>query len=342
VEILRFRAPLLALHVLAVGVFVALTGPELLWVAIATAIWVALKDVHRTSAAVLYGLRKLGATVAAFGGGQILLTGGVVWVVWSGGGLDAVLGVYLLWGVALAAVGLLLVRAAVGPLPWRVRGRGWGVLVRASLPLFVLDLLAMVHLKGDTVLLGLLAPYTEVAAYEAGARLLEASHFMVRPLALVYFPIASALAHRGEWSALHGQLGRLLTAATALGLIVAILVILAAPWIIPIVYGSGFDDSVPVLRLLYASVPGLYVSVVAVFSSNAMNRERGLVPVLASGVALNLILNVILIPTRGAEGAALATIVSQTLMAVALAAGALRDLRRLRSGSGDAHGHGSA
>jgi O-antigen/teichoic acid export membrane protein len=319
VEVLRARIPLTVLFVAGMTAFVAFTEPRLIGPAVAVALYAGLKDLNRAASSVLYGLRHVGAAQLVYAICLVLAVALIVLVARGGATLTEVVLVYLAWGLALLVVGLVVLGSRIGDIPWhRGRGRLRSVL-RLSLPLFAVDVLALVHFKVDTVMLGLLRPMTDVAAYEAGAKLLEASQFLVRPLTLIFFPIIAALAHQADAGPrLRRLLPRVLGLALVLGTALASAVALLAPWIIPFVFGAGFDSSVPLLRVLYLSVPGLYLAVVATFSGNALHMERHTALVLLAAVAMNLGLNAVAIPRFGPTGAAWATVASQNVLAVVL------------------------
>jgi len=319
VEVVRARVPLVLLFLAGMPAFIALTEPALLWAALGVALYAGLKDLNRANSSVLYGLRQVVLAQLPFGGTLLLTLSLIVLAVRDGATLSEVVLAYVAWGGALFVVGLVLVRLRVGPLPWRGAAVRLRPLLRLSLPLFAVDVLALVHFKVDTVMLGLLRPMTEVAAYEAAARLLEASQFLVRPLTLIFFPVISALVVRdGGLGRLRSLLSRIMGLVLLLGGALAAGVTLLAPWIVPFVFGAGFDSSIPLLRILFLSVPGLYVAVVAIFTGNALHIERWTMAALAAGVVLNLGLNAVAIPRYGPEGAAWATLASQTFLAIAL------------------------
>lgn len=329
-SVLRSRLPLVVVYLVVTTAFIAVTRPSLVWVGLAVAVYIGLKDLYRSSSALLYGLKRVRTAQLAYGAGMLLLATLVVVLVRDGATLREVLTAYVVWSAALFVGGFAIVRRSLGPLPWR-RGRdGIGRVIRRSLPLFAVQVLALIHLKVDTVMVGTLRPMHDVATYEAGAKLLEASQFLVRPMSLVFFPIMSELVHAGDLTRLESILPRILGGSFVLGVGLTTGVAIFAPWIIPAVFGSGFADSVPVLRVLYLSVPTLYLTVVATFAGNALHIERTTIAVLLAGVALNLALNAAVIPRFGPVGAAWCTVASQTALAVGLVSVVRRDVKRNR------------
>lgn len=103
---------------------------------------------------------------------------------------------------------------------------------------------------------------------------------------------------------------------------------LLAPVVIRVAFGADFEDAAPSLRILCAAV--LFYGITSVFSQ--FLAARGLpwiVPAIwGSGFALNLALNLLLVPSIGIEGAALASLISYAAVFAAILATSVRYARR--------------
>jgi O-antigen/teichoic acid export membrane protein len=88
------------------------------------------------------------------------------------------------------------------------------------------------------------------------------------------------------------------------------------PTIIPALFGSRYESAIPLATLLLFAVPFRYVSLCfgALLSTGDFVKTK----VVCQGVtvALNVVLNVILIRGHGATGAAIATVTSEAVLAV--------------------------
>ena len=332
-EVFAARLPLLATYLLAVNAFALVFKPDLLVVIAITSVYVGLKDLYRACAAVLLGVGRVGLTIAVYGSGLLLLVGLVLVVIRRDGGLIEVLVAYCVWTAYIVLAGLAVVWRVVGRPSWSRGSRESRSVLRKAFPLFLLAALTLLHFKVDTVMLGFMRSYSEVATYEAAAKLLEASQFLVRPLWMIFLPICAALVGGRQVPRLKALLRKLSFGSAALGLAVAIPVIAAAAWIIPQVFGTGFENSAPILRVLYMSVPALFVATVATFVAVALHLERAGVRIMMFSVVLNIALNAALIPTWGALGAAWTTLVTQTLVAVWMVGLDVRAMGRLEADS---------
>jgi O-antigen/teichoic acid export membrane protein len=268
--------------------------------------------------------------VVAFGASLVALVLAVAAGALTGGGLAWMTGAHVLSGAVLLGVAAGITRLKIGPIRLRSGWRRMQRVFKESVWLFVLSVAGLVHFGADTVMLGYLQPYEQVARYQAAAKLLEASQFVVRPLTLILLPVCAALASRQQWGDLRRLMHRMFAGMAVLGVAAWGFVSLLAVPIIRTVYTSTYDESATVLRVLYLSVPGLYVATVAMLLASSTMRERRAVVIMGTGVALNVTLNMVAIPQYGALGAAWVTVVSQTFVAVWLLADAYRSVVRHR------------
>lgn len=316
--VLSARLPLLATYAVLLCAWVALTKPDALAVAAAIAVYSVLKDLYRSYSSLFLGLHQVEYVVVAYGSKLLFLVAAVAAGAATGGGLAWMTGAHVASGVVLLLVAASIARARVGRVrlrsPWSLMQRVFG----RSIWLFAVSVMGLVHFGADTLMLGYMKPYEQVAIYEAAAKLLEASQFMVRPLTLILFPVCALLASRQQWDELRRLMHRMFAGMAGVGLAACGFVALLALPIVRMVYTDAYDDSAGVLRVLYLSVPGLYAATVAVFVASSMNREKRAVLIVTIGVALNVALNLAAIPRYGALGAAWVTVVSQSIVAAAL------------------------
>lgn len=326
--VLSARVPLAAAYVVLMSAWVAVTKRDVLGVTLAIALFSVCRDLYRSYSSLFLGLKQVGYTVVAFGSSLVVLVGLVALGVETGAGLGWMTAAHVWSGLVLLAVAAAIARLRIGPIrlqwSWRRLKRVFG----GGVWLFVLSLASLAHFAADTVMLGYLQPYEQVARYQAAAKLLEASQFVVRPLTLILLPVCAALASRQQWSELRRLMHEMFAGMAVLGVAAWAFVALFAMPIVRIVYTAAYDDSVGVLRVLYLSVPGLYIATVAMLLASSTLREKRAVFIMAAGVALNVALNLVAIPRYGALGAAWVTVVSQTFVALWLLGDAYRSVAR--------------
>ena len=340
-QVLSLRLPLVALYMLMVSCMALVLKRDIFLIVVLTAFYMGFRELYQTAAALFMGMRRIRLSVIAFGSSQVLLLILIFWLASRGANIYQVLGAYLASYAYLAVIGAFLVHRAIGRPSLTMNLQTLIPVVRRSLPFSLLALLQLAHFRIDTLMLGALRPYTEVADYEAAVKLLAAAQFVIYPFSSVFFPICSRLAATADWPGLEKLYKRLLNRALAAGVAVAAAVLVLAGIALPFVYGEDYADAVPLLRVLYVTVPSLYAGAVSVFVINAMHLERRGVTVMAVGLGANVALNAALIPAFGALGAAWTTVVTQTLTAGLLWMHSRAVLRR-RSASASVRGESDA
>jgi O-antigen/teichoic acid export membrane protein len=117
----------------------------------------------------------------------------------------------------------------------------------------------------------------------------------------------------------HGNLAMLVS-----GLLLAALVVLAAPWMVPLAFGEKYRAVVPVLLVLAACIPIRFLSTGV--GSALLNERHMRYRVFAMGVsaAVVIVLNLALIPAHHELGAAAATVVGEAVLLLTLYAGVRR------------------
>ncbi|HLB35060.1 MAG TPA: oligosaccharide flippase family protein [Gemmatimonadales bacterium] len=215
-----------------------------------------------------------------------------------------------------AALGWLLAR-----LPGPVR-RGapasWGDLRRLlhSLAPFAVSFVVLtVYAKLDVLLLAHWWPASEVGLYTAAYKFVDITRALATVGAAAVYPrLSRAGAAQGDDVRLAGA--RLLELALLVAVpVAALLWTLRAP-VVGLAFGAAYTGSVPVLALLAAVLPALTANVVALYVLAAARAMRWVALLYGATLAINLGLNLWFIPVRGAEGAALAMLLSEWGLAV--------------------------
>ena len=96
---------------------------------------------------------------------------------------------------------------------------------------------------------------------------------------------------------------------------ICLLLIIGAPLIFHILYGTKFDVSIPVFRILIASGFILPLVMVGMSALVGMGKVKEVFRIILSSLIINITLAVILLPTIGLSGAALAFSLSMTIQA---------------------------
>ena len=326
-RVISLRLPAMAAAFVTVNAACLVVRPSLSATLLLVSFYLLLQDLQFSYSAFFVGLERYGYRTAVDVMGQVLLAGLTLLLISRGGGLHALLWAYVAAHASVLAVTTWLIRSRHGPLRLHWSFETSRAVARQSLPIFGVTLLDAVHFKVDTLMLGFLRPLPEVAAYSAAHRLLEVSRLGIRPIALIFFPICVALAARHDWPQLQRLFRKLTRTSLLVGAAATVVVVATAGWVVPIVFGPRYPDSIPLTRILFLSAPMVFTGMLTVSIVHTLHLEARAIRAAAGCIAANVLLNAIGIPIWGPTAAAWVTLVTQTLWTVWLARIVLRKLR---------------
>jgi O-antigen/teichoic acid export membrane protein len=181
--------------------------------------------------------------------------------------------------------------------------------MRLSLPLLLSGVAAVLYMKIDVVMLQQWQGAEVVGLYSAAVRLSEITYFLPAILATSVLP-ALLRAKEGGRVAYMERFQRYfdLNGAVALGL--AVMIVGTAPWLMRWGFGANYLGAIPVLQVHAWALPFVFLGVAR--TQYLVDEKLGwfYFGSTGGGAAVNVALNLWLIPTHGAMGAAIATVIS--------------------------------
>lgn len=244
-------------------------------------------------------------------------------------------GTALLWGgtpspssaMMLYAVAAFLAFAVGAWLLWRhtpeavryarpsVDARGW---LASSVIFALLAGFRVINIQASTVVLGLFVAPHIVGHFRVAAQVAMLAAFGLQAINMVLAPRFADLWARREKARLQRLVTRSAQAVLAFNLLVTVALVLAGRSFFQLVFGPEFDSSyVPLLILLVGQMVNSAAGCVD-FLLNMTGHERDTAKGMAVAAAVNVVLNVALVPVWGIVGAATATAASMTLWNVLL------------------------
>jgi O-antigen/teichoic acid export membrane protein len=317
-EALSLSLPTLVIAFVALNLIVLVTKRELSGILLPTTIYILLERIYLTFGAAFVGYRRISLNVICGTVTKLLLVALVVVAVQQQLSIQWILWCHIAANACLLTLAYLLSRDLIGSIRLRLDLDAVRRILPVSITFFGVAILGLVHFSADTLMLGYMHSFVAVATYETAFKLLEASRFLIRPIYTIFLPVVTGLAARNEWDQTRRLCLRLFLATFGLGIALAVVVGLGAKWIIPAVFGADYNDSVPVLIVLYACVPVLFTTFVGVLFANATGNVRTSLRITATAVAVNIALNALIIPRWGAIGAAWTTVLSHTFLSLRL------------------------
>jgi O-antigen/teichoic acid export membrane protein len=167
----------------------------------------------------------------------------------------------------------------------------------------------------DVLMLGLLSNPEQVGLYGAAYRILNQLLVTYYLLTQVLYPRFSR--HRIEDRARMLR-GRILLPLAGAGVLIAAVISVSRGMLLTIEFGHQFLAACPLLLLLAWSIPFDFVTSYLSNAYIAWGMEKKILICTGIGAASNIILNLAFIPSYGARGAAINTLVSYAIFLAAL------------------------
>jgi O-antigen/teichoic acid export membrane protein len=177
---------------------------------------------------------------------------------------------------------------------------------------------AVIYLKSDILMLSYMAGQETTGIYAVAARLSEAWYVLPTALAMALFPRMVELRESAP-RRYAARVQDAMDSFAAFGTLIAATSVFWAAPAVRLLFGADYAAAAGVLQI--------YAWVGIVFATRALIHKWLLVEgifwasamIHATGAVANVALNLLLIPRYGAEGAALATVISYTLAPILLA-----------------------
>jgi O-antigen/teichoic acid export membrane protein len=175
-------------------------------------------------------------------------------------------------------------------------------------------LLSALYFRVDVFLVERFCGGEAVATYNAAFRLLESLRLVPGAVMAVALP---SLCQAADTRPLR-QVSIVLTAT---GMVLMLVGWVSAPWLVPMVYGQRYVAATGPFRILMLSFPLMSLNAVLIQQLIGWHGQNAYAKMCAIALVLNIALNAWLVPGRGIEGAAWATMWTEVLVTAGCAIG---------------------
>lgn len=219
--------------------------------------------------------------------------------------------------ILIGSVGLIYVyrRKRANIRTWKPNFATMKVLLHDSWPLILSGLAVMIYMRIDQIMLGEMLGDKEVGIYTAGTKLSEVWYFIPSALVLSLAPSIVKAKQTGDFE-YYRLLQILFDMLAIMSYIIIIPLSFLSEKIITLLYGLSFAGSSKVLLIhIWAS---LFVFLGVARTQYLINEKltRYSLYTTLIGAIVNVILNYLLIPNYGSQGAATATLISQFIASI--------------------------
>lgn len=258
---------------------------------------------------------RLGPASLGEAAGRVAYLCGVLLVVLLGGDATIVLALGVLPPLVLLAVTRTAARSALPPVLPVVTRSDVRALARRALPLGLSTLLFSVYFRLDTLLLAVLRGAEEVGAYGAAYRIVEVLLVLPSFLTAALLPVL-ARARAVDLARTRRIAGQSAGNLAVLGLGLAVAgPFLAAP-LLALTAGAAYSQAAPALAVLLVGVGASFLTALWGTLLIVLSEAGFLLRFSCLNVAVNLALNLVLVPRIGLTGAAVSTLVTEVLALV--------------------------
>lgn len=193
----------------------------------------------------------------------------------------------------------------------------WLPMLREAIPISIGLALITVLTNVDTLMLERLDTIDNVGLYAIGTKFASVLVLAVSALAI---PFTTAMVRSWGTDApgFRSRSRQSFTVAAVLGGLAVVGFVPSSTRIVSLLYGEGFEPSAEPARLLVLSAAFSGITMIAMAVLVSAQRLRAFPWFAGAGVALNIALNLVLIPRMSMEGAAVATLATEALLCLAL------------------------
>ena len=185
-------------------------------------------------------------------------------------------------------------------------------LYRAAVAFMVIDLATVVYFRVDVVILSRLCGDTEAGHYAAARRLLEPVLLFVVPLATLFF--RHLRLHWRNRAEVRSSVVRALMVSGAMAILAVAAGLLFGPDLIALAYGDAYLPSVSLLSWVMPALLLMLPNQVLTQAAIALDHAGDYARAACAAAVVNVILNVCLVPTQGAVGAAWAALAAEAVL----------------------------
>jgi len=241
-------------------------------------------------------------------------------VFWLLGALLLVLGkgfigliIASLAGVGARAIGsawMLFKRLGVGGL--ELNPRRWVSLVRGALPFGVSSIAYVIMRRFDTLLMSFILTDRDVGLYNVPITFMGMLLLVATSVGQSVYP-SMVRANSLDPAALSAMMHRVVKYLLLLALPITVGGVILADKIILLLYSQEFAGSIPILRVMLWALPSLFLLEIVGKLANTLHLEKGLARVTVINAGITVGLNIVMIPTLGIIGAAIALVAGRAI-----------------------------
>lgn len=210
---------------------------------------------------------------------------------------------------------VMMVKSGVRP---RFVLNGLGQHMKPLLILFSSSVAVSIYIVLDTVMLGFLSSYSEVAFYNNATHISKSFLAVVTSLSIVAIPRLSQYMKEEKWEEIDVLVRKSASIISFLAMPVTCGLVCVAPVFIPLFLGEAFTGAVVPLQIMAFVIIAIgFNNLTGVQILVGLGHDRLFLYAVLVGTFSNFLMNLLLIPWLGAIGASVSSVAAETLVLIA-------------------------
>ena len=191
--------------------------------------------------------------------------------------------------------------------------------IHPTLKIFALNIVISIYVNLDTVMLGFLSTNYAVGYYTGATKLTKILLGIASSLQTAMIPRCSYLVNSDSLDEFYEVVQKVVDFVLAITIPISIILAMAAPAIIKIFCGPSYEPAIVTLEILAPIIFLISMSGIPCFQIlYPMGKENIAIMSTATGAMVNFTLNIILIPMLQDKGAAIATLIAETIVTITM------------------------
>lgn len=187
--------------------------------------------------------------------------------------------------------------------------------LKPNLMLFIPVIATSLYTLLDKVMLGSMAGMEQTGIYDYAEKISKMPLAIITALGAVVLPKMTEVIASGHDEEARGLVRETMWFMQACAMALAFGISAVAPEFVPVFFGAGYDECIPLTRLLSLIIPLVCATnVIGVQYLVPSHQDRGFTASVLAGAGVNVIINLFAIPAAGAKGAAYATVAAEVMV----------------------------
>lgn len=241
---------------------------------------------------------------------KVCLLGLTVIVIYYKGGLVEISLAYLISNVVLWFGYYITICVRYSKPRIIIDVQAWRYFIQECLPIGIASILRKISLQVDILILAAIASTAAVGLFSAPYKIIQSLSILPETLTIALFPLFSRLA-QCSYRALFDVYEKNLKFMCLLSVPIVIVLSILPQSIILLIYGDRFSNAHIALQILSISLIFIYQTSQFVYLFSALGKQRLFTVCSIGGLAMNIILDFILIPKFDFIGACIGTLVAE-------------------------------